>query len=162
DSPAADAGLVAGGRILAANGRRLAAPLDWEDVKLDLRPGDMLAVQIEGRDDPLRVRADELPSLRAERVEVLGALEMITVTPQIRAERGLASEDGALVVSASAAASSRIGLRDGDVLVQINNVRVRSAEEAARLFDQLPPGRVRLGVERRGGYVFLDFVWRTG
>jgi serine protease Do len=162
DSPAAEAGLVAGGRILAANGRRLAAPLDWEDVKLDLRPGDMLAVEIEGRAEPLRVRADDLPSLRAERVEVLGALEMITVTPQIRAERGLASEDGALVVSASAAASSRIGLRDGDVLVQINNVRVRSAEEAARLFEQLPTGRVRLGVERRGGYVFLDFVWRTG
>jgi serine protease Do len=87
---------------------------------------------------------------------------MITVTAQIRAERDLASEDGALVVSASDVVSSQIGLRDGDVLVQINNVRVRSAEDAARFFEQLSPGRVRLGVERRGGYVFLDFVWRRG
>jgi serine protease Do len=161
-SPAAEAGLVAGGRILAANGRRLSAPLDWEDVILDLRPGDPISVEIDGRADPVRIRAGALPSVSAERVVVLDDLEMITVTAQIRAERSLASEDGALVVSASDAISSQIGLRDGDVLVQINNVRVRSAEDAARFFEQLNPGRVRLGVERRGGYVFLDFVWRRG
>ena len=161
-SPAAAAGLVAGRRILAANGRRLAAPLDWEDVIRDLRPGDALAVELEGSAEPIRIRAGELPSLSAERVVVLEQMEMITVTPAIRAERGLASEDGALVVSASDAVSSRVGLRPGDVLVQINNVRVRSAEDAARIFEQLTPGRVRLGVERRGGYVFLDFVWRRG
>lgn len=161
-SPAAEAGLVAGRRILAANGRRLSAPLDWEDVILDLRPGDALAVELEGAASPVRIRAGDLPSLTAERVVVLDQMEMITVTPQIRAERQLASEDGALVVSASDAVSSQIGLRSGDVLVQINNVRVRSAEDAARFFEQLRPGRVRLGVERRGGYVFLDFVWRRG
>lgn len=161
-SPAADAGLVAGRRILAADGRRLSAPLDWEDVILDLRPGDAVAVEVEGRDTPVRIQAGDLPSLSAERVVVLDQMEMITVTPQIRAERQLASEDGALVVRASDAVSSQIGLRAGDVLVQINNVRVRSADDAARFFQQLPPGRVRLGVERRGGYVFLDFVWRRG
>ena len=162
DSPAAQAGLVAGGRILAANGRRLAAPLDWEDVLLDLRPGSSISVEVEGRSTPVRIEAGNLPSLSAERVVVLGDLEMITVDARIRAERGLASEDGALVTAASPNISSQIGLRDGDVLVQINNVRVRSAEEAARFFEQLRPGRVRLGVERRGGYVFLDFVWRRG
>jgi serine protease Do len=162
DSPAARAGLVAGGRILAANGRRLAAPLDWEDVLLDLRPGSPISVEVEGRGDPVRIEAGSLPSLSAERVVVLDDLEMITVDAQIRAERGLASEDGALVISASPEISSQIGLRDGDVLVQINNVRVRSAAEAAQFFEQLRPGRVRLGVERRGGYVFLDFVWRRG
>ena len=161
-SPAAQAGLVAGGRILAANGRRLAAPLDWEDVLLDLRPGSSISVEVEGRSTPVRIEAGNLPSLSAERVVVLDDLEMITVDARIRAERGLASEDGALVTRASAQISSQIGLRDGDVLVQINNVRVRSAAEAAQYFEQLRPGRVRLGVERRGGYIFLDFVWRRG
>ncbi len=161
-SPASAAGLVAGRRILAVDGRRLSAPLDWEDVILDLRPGDAVAVDVEGRDAPVRIQAGDLPSLSAERVVVLDQMEMITVTPQIRAERQLASEDGALVVTASDAVSSQIGLRAGDVLVQINNVRVRSADDAARFFQQLPPGRVRLGVERSGGYVFLDFVWRRG
>lgn len=161
-SPAAEAGLLAGGRIMAANGRRLAAPLDWEDVLLDIRPGSPLSIEIDGRPDPVRIVAGDLPSLNAERVVVLDDLEMITLDAAIRAERGLASEDGALVISASSAISSQIGLRDGDVLVQINNVRVRSAEDAARIFEQLRPGRVRLGVERRGGYVFLDFVWRRG
>ena len=147
---------------MAANGRRLAAPLDWEDVLLDLRPGSPISVEVEGRAEPVRIEAGALPSLNAERVVVLEELEMITVDEQIRAERGLASEDGALVISASAEISSQIGLRDGDVLVQINNVRVRSAAEAAQFFEQLRPGRVRLGIERRGGYVFLDFVWRRG
>ncbi len=159
-SPAARAGLIAGRRILAANGRRLAAPLDWEDVIIDLRPGDVLVVDIEGRAEPVRIQAASLPSLDAERVVVFDELEFISVTPAIRAERNLSSEDGALVVTSSDAIASQIGLRAGDVLVQINNVRVRSAEEAARFFEQLPRGRVRLGIERRGGYVFLDFIWR--
>ena len=34
--------------------------------------------------------------------------------------------------------------------------------EAARHFQQLRPGRVRLGVERRGGYIFFDFIWQRG
>lgn len=161
-SPAQDAGLVAGRRVLSANGRRLAAPLDWEDVIIDLRPGDALTLEVEGGAAPVRIRAEDLPSLTAERVIVLEQLEMINVTPQIRAERELASEAGALVVSAAPAIASQIGLQPGDVLVQINNVRVNSADEAARYFQQLRPGRVRLGVERRGGYIFIDFIWRRG
>lgn len=161
-SPAARAGLVAGRRVLSANGHPLAVPLDWEDVIIDLRPGDILRLEVEGAASPVEIRAGELPSVAAARVVVLDELEMINVTPQIRAERGLASEAGALVVSASPAITSQIGLRAGDVLVQINNVRVGSAEEAARLFQQLPPGRVRIGVERGGGYAFFDFIWQRG
>lgn len=161
-SPAQEAGLVAGRRVLTANGRRLAAPLDWEDVIIDLRPGDALTLEVEGGAEPVRIRVGDLPSLTAERVIVLEELEMINVTPQIQAERELASGAGALVVSASPSISSRIGLQPGDVLVQINNVRVNSADDAARYFQQLRPGRVRLGVERRGGYIFFDFIWQRG
>jgi serine protease Do len=158
-SPAADAGLRPGRRILAVNDRRLAAPLDWENVLLDLRPGDEVRVRLEEAGDVV-VRAGDLPSVEAERVQVLEELELITLTPQIRAERGVASERGALVVEASPAVTRQIGLRPGDVLVQVNNARVADADEAARIFQRLPAGRTRLVVERGGGYVFQDFIWR--
>jgi serine protease Do len=158
-SPAQQAGLRAGGRVLAANGRRLAAPLDWEDLILDLRPGDEVTLSLEGA-QPVRIRAGDLPSLQAERVRALQAMQLISVTPQIRAERGVVSEEGALIVEISDQGGSPLGFRVGDVIVRINDAPVRSADEAARLLDRLRPGRVRIVVERNGSFLFSDFQWR--
>jgi serine protease Do len=159
-SPAHEAGLRPGRRILTANGRRLAAPLDWEDLLIDLRPGDPVSVTLMESDDEVRLRAAEAPSLRAERVRALRDLELITLTPQIRAERGVASEEGALIVSLGDALAQQLGFREGDVIVQINDVRIRRAEDAARVFESLQPGRVRIVLERGGGYAIRDFLWR--
>ncbi|MFQ5536678.1 MAG: trypsin-like peptidase domain-containing protein [Gemmatimonadota bacterium] len=160
-SPGDRAALEAGDRLLSANGRPLAAPLDFEAVLLDLRAGDPLELRIEGQTRPIRLEAADLPSETAERVTVLQEMELITVTPQIQLERGLVSEDGALIASISPRLSRQLGLREGDVLVQINRARVHSAEEAARIFQSLRGrGSVRIYFERNGGYVVRDFYWR--
>lgn len=159
-SPAQQAGLRAGRHIVEANGRRLAAPLDWEDLLLDVRPGDEIVLVTDDDGAPIRIEARVPPSVAAERVRALRELDLITLTPQVRGEIGVASEAGAVIVGVGDALRSQLGFQEGDVLVQINNQRVRTAEEAARMLDRLEPGRVRIVFERRGSYSFRDFIWR--
>lgn len=158
-SPAAEAGLRPGRRVLAANGRRLAAPLDWEDALLELRPGERLRLDIENEGE-VTLGAAALPSLEAKRVRVLDDLEVVTLTRAIQAERGLASEAGALVIEVGLNLQQRTGLQPGDVLVQVNNVRIESAEQARDVLQRLRPGRTRFVMERRGGYVYQDVNWQ--
>lgn len=160
ESPAHVAGIGVGDRLIRANGRRLMAPLDYEAILLDLKSGDPVTLEVDGG-DAVRMFATRLPSLQAERVTVLQEMELITVTPQVQAEQGVASEAGALIVDISANLSGQLGLREGDVIVQINNTRVRSADDAARIFESLSgQGGIRLYVERRGGILIRDFYWR--
>ncbi len=156
-----DGAIQVGDRLLAANGRPLGAPLDFESVLLDLSAGDDLELRIEGQTRPVRIRAEALPSVTAERVTVLQDMQLITVTPQIRSERGLANDAGALIAEISAELSGQLGLREGDVLLQVNRSRVRSADDAAQIFESLRgQGSIRIWFERNGGVVTRDFYWR--
>ncbi len=169
DSPAARAGLRAGRRILTVDGRRVLAPLDWEDATLDARPGDELTLEVEGQSTPIRLIAGTLPSMSAERVEAIEDLEMVSVTPAIASERGVLSEQGALITGISAELSQALGLRQGDVLqgigvAGVGRARVTSAEQAAELFAEIRAdyrGRTIELVYERGGYTTTSrFVWR--
>jgi serine protease Do len=160
-SPADQAAVEVGDRLLHANGRALAAPLDFEALLLDMRAGDTLSLDVDGQSRAVRMTAAALPSVTAERVTVLQDMQLITVTPQIRAERGIASEEGALIASISDRLSAQLGLDAGDVLVQVNRTRVTSADDARRIFEGLRgQGAVRIYVERNGGYVVRDLYWR--
>jgi len=64
------------------------------------------------------------------------------------------------VAEADVSLTRRSGLQPGDVLVQVNNTRITSADEAQRVLEQLPNGRARFVIERRGGYVYQDVVWQ--
>ena len=158
-SPAAGAGIRSGDRLLAANGRRLVTPLDFQALLLDLRAGDPITLDIEGRGAEASLRASELPSVAAERVTVLDRMQLITVTPQVQAERELRSESGALIVSIERELAQVTGFREGDVLRQINDRAIDSAEAAASLLGQAR-GRVRIWFERNGGLTARDFLWR--
>ena len=64
-----------GARLLEASGRRLSAPLDFENVVMDLRAGDEIALLADGGKS-IRIRSEALPSVRAERVRILTDLEI--------------------------------------------------------------------------------------
>ncbi len=159
DSPAWDGGIRSGDRLVAANQRRLVSPLDFEALRLDLRAGDQIHLEVEGRDEAVTIRAQEFPSLPTERITVLRDLELATLTPAARDARGVTSESGALITGISPQLQQRLGLREGDVIVGINRQRVTGAEELAQILDQAPAGaRIQLIYERNRGLGSTTFV----
>ena len=160
-SPAAKAGLSAGMTVVRVAGRQIGNPLDWAARMIDARIGQPLDVVVSenGRERTVRVEPQDVPSLAAARVRALSdQFELVSITPAIRGERRLVAERGALVVNLSDDAR-RLGLREGDVIVEVNRTPVRNAEEVARFMDQLAARRsgVRLTVERNGQRFLVDF-----
>ena len=92
---------------------------------------------------------------------MLRDLELTTVTPAIRAERGIRSAAGALIVRAGASNANELGIEPGDVIVQINQTRISTAQDAARALDYYGSrGVIRMFLERGGSIYTTDFVLR--
>jgi serine protease Do len=160
-SPGDLAALEPGDRLLSANGRSLAGTLDFEGILLDLRAEDALVLEVQGRSRPVTLDAVSFPSETAERVIVLRDLQLITVTPQVRAERQIGSEAGALVTAVSDELSRSLGLAPGDVILRILRTPVRTAEDVVNIFEALRgTGRVPLYFERNGAQYVREFNWR--
>ena len=157
-SPAERAGLERGDIIVQAGTRTLHNAYDWEAEMLEERVGERipLVVRRGSRELNLTVRTTDLPEVNAPRVTVLREIQLITLTPAIRVERGLKSTSGAYVQSVSQRVSDAIGLQTGDVIVQINRTRIGSAEDAARALNG-GRGPVVMYVERQGQYYSTEF-----
>ena len=157
--PAAKAGLKAGDVLTEANGRRLRNYLDWEAAKLDLHVGDAIDLVLRGGTKKRLVTGD-LPSVSAEKVTVLKNLQLVTLSASVRAEFRVRSEAGALIYRIGDEAANGTGLQNGDVIVAINNARVRSAEQVGQTLDKLRPREpFRLYFERGGQILFTDLAF---
>jgi serine protease Do len=163
DSPAEDAGLREGDVLLTAAGRTMRTFLDWESVKLDVAPSQVLELTYRrnGQERRATVAVANLPTAVADKVEVLGEMRLVTVTPAVRQERDLETEQGALIFDIGAAAQRSTGLRSGDVIYQINRQRVTSADDVPDIIrDVARRGAVRIYFERGGSHGYTDFYVR--
>jgi serine protease Do len=160
--PAAKASLRKGDVLTQANGRPLRNYLDWEAVKLDLHVGDAveLSVRTGQRTARRRVVTGDLPTVTAEKYRLLEDLELVNVTPAVRAERGIRSEGGVLIFRISPSIGEATGLREGDVILAINRTAVRAASQVGDLLNVRPGEVVRFYLEREGQITFTDLVFR--
>jgi serine protease Do len=160
-SPAARAGIQPGDQLVSAGPRRLKNGFDWEAERLDLRVGDRVPIVIRrnGRDQTVSVEIMDLPEVSAPKVAVLQELELVTLTPAIRAERGIRVGRGAVVYNISDRVSNDIGIQRGDVIVQINRLPVTSASDVQKAIDTYA-GRsaIRILYERGGRIYYSDVV----
>jgi len=151
--PAGRAGIVVGDVLVSARGRRLRTFLDWESVMLDTGPGDTLTVSYRHGDASrsARLAVTDFPTTLAEKVAVLGGMKVVTVTPAVRAERNLQSDHGALIYDLPDEMQEATGLQSGDVILQINRVRVSGADDLRRAFAATAgAGAVTVWFERSG------------
>ncbi len=158
-SPAASAGIRNGDVITRAAARPIRNAYDWEAELLELRVGETVPITLSrnGSDVTVNVRVADLPEVNAPRVTVLHEIDLITLTPAIRSERNIRSAAGAYVQNVSARVSAQIGLAQGDVIVQVNSMRISSAEDAARALNG-GRGVVAMYVERQGQFYSTEFV----
>ena len=160
-SPAARAGIQPGDQIVRADARELKNPFDWEAARLDLRVGDRVPLTIRrgGRELTVNVEIQDLPEVSAPKVAVLQELELVTLTPTIRAERGIRAARGAVVYNLSNRLAEEIGLQRGDVIVQINRAPIASANDVQRAIEYYA-GRSAMTIlfERSGTVYRTDIV----
>ncbi len=159
-SPAEEAGLRVGDVIVRSRDRLIRNPYDWEAELLELRVGETatLTVRRGGRDVQVPVRVTDLPEVSAEKVAVLRELELVSLSVAIRAERGLRSPQGAVVYRVTDRVSQDLGIRAGDVIIQVNRTPVTDAQQAARVLEYyIGRGPIRMYFERNGSIFSTDF-----
>jgi serine protease Do len=162
-SPAARAGVRPGDVLVTARGRALRNAFDWEARLLDLRVGELLPLRVRrgSREIDLRLTVADLPEATAPRVQVLRDLQLVTLTPGIRGERGIWAQAGAVVYDVSPEMGDVLGLQRGDVIMQVNRTPVRTAEDAARAIDYYAGrGPMTVFFERQGQVFRSDFQLR--
>ena len=161
-SPAAQSGLRAGDILLRSRERQIENAYDWDAELLELRVGERVPVVVRraGREFQVELVVGDQPEASAPKVAVLRELELISLTPQIRAERNIRSQRGALIYRVSDRVAADLGIQAGDVIVQINRTPIESADEAARAIDAFAGGLIRMFYERGGRPYFTDFIIR--
>jgi len=159
-SPADRAGIQRGDQLLRAGSKTLRNSFDWEAERLDLRVGERVPMVIRrnGRDQTVNVGVADLPEVSAPKVAVLRELELITMTPTIRAERGVRAQRGAVVYNVSDRVANEIGLQRGDVIVQINRLPIASAADVQRAIDTYAGRSAMRMVYERGGRTYYQDV----
>jgi serine protease Do len=160
-SPADRAGIKPGDVLVQSRQRPLHNPYDWEAERLELRVGEdvPLVIRRGSQDLKVSVRVADLPEVNAPKVTVLKEIQLVTLTPAIRAERNIRRVSGALVQSVSQRVADQLGIQAGDVILQVNRVPIADAQSAARALDYYA-GRsaIVMYLERNGQVFTTEFV----
>ncbi|HEY5219213.1 MAG TPA: PDZ domain-containing protein, partial [Gemmatimonadaceae bacterium] len=162
-SPAESAGLKPGDVIVREGTRNIHNMYDWEGALLDIGVGQSVQLRVKRGDREIEttVNTVDLPEVNAPKVQVLKALELVTVTPAIRAERNIHSAAGALVLKVSDQMANELGVQAGDVIIQINRTPIKSADDASKALNHYAGlGPIRMWLERAGSTYFTDFQIR--
>jgi Do/DeqQ family serine protease len=166
DGPAARAGLRQGDIIVGLDGEKLADNNALRNRIASTRPGSKVAVDIlrDGRKETLYATLEAKPSAKTGHVDegdgASGGGYGMTVqplTPQIARELELTGTKEGVVIREldPAGAAAAAGLREADVITQVNGRPVTSASELKSALAQSTDRPALLLVARKGGDVFV-------
>jgi Do/DeqQ family serine protease len=147
--PAAKAGLQPGDVITDIDGRKMEAAGDVIDYVSTRAIGSRVNVALVrgGKPQKVSVELGELPSVDARAgapSQKLG-IALQTLTPELAQSMGIERGTRGAVVSevAAGSAAAAAGVREGDIILEVDRQRVTTAEEAASA----------LGAQRSGGHL---------
>jgi serine protease Do len=167
DSPAAAAGFRSGDVIIRYNDRDVADSASLPPLVGQTRVGNTAEVVVirDGAETILEVTIGELPGeevlAEATRQQPDSVSEKrlgikITEVPEALREALELPEGGVLVEEIESGAASRAGVRQGDVIVMLNQQAVEGPEQFSGLVEALPEDKsVALRIQRENGPLWL-------
>ncbi len=169
-SAAADAGIKPGDIIVSVEGKPVKERRELKLMMGEMSPGSKVAVKVlrDGKEKNFTVNLKEMPETMLAGTEPGGpaesdALDGVVVgdiDSKARSQYSMPADlKGALITSVDPdSASYEAGLREGDVIVEINRKPVTNAEEAVEVSKHVPTKRVLVRLWSNGGirYVVVD------
>jgi serine protease Do len=178
NTPSAKAGLKTGDVITAVNGKKLSDARELRLMIGSMAPGSkaQLEVNREGQTKMFDVQLGEMPagmtqeggpaaspeeSTQPEKTTVFGGVAVADITDDIRTALNLPTEiQGAVIAELDAdSPAGKAGLREGDVIQEVNKQRVRNARDLVAITKKLKPNEkilIRVYSQGRSGYVALE------
>ena len=166
-SPAERAGFEVGDILLSFDAQTVERSSDLPPIVGRTPVGSEVPVEIlrDGESVRLTVRTEELPDDDAIQVAQSGAPQGVEANKLGLTVRDLNDEErasfevadhGVLVSKVSNGPGERAGIREGDIILMLNNQQVTSSDEFKRLAAELPEGKaVSVLVQRQGSPIFL-------
>jgi serine protease Do len=154
DGPAARAGLKQGDVVREINGRKLSDALELSSVVAELAPGKSVSLKYlrEGKEQTVTLTIDDrakiIPKEDGEPVEEseperggtkLG-MTVQSLTPQQARDFDVQPDEGVLVTNVQVGGvADEAGLRARDVILQVNKMPVRNADDLRDIVSKLKP-----------------------
>jgi serine protease Do len=177
NAPAARAGIKTGDVITAVNGKKVNDPRELRLMIGSMAPGTKAQIDVnrEGQTKTIGVQLGEMPATAAgentetsseepaqqEKTTVFGGVAITNITDDIRTALNLPKEvQGAVIADIDAdSPAAKAGLREGDVIQEVNKQPVKSAKDLVLISKKLKPNDkilIRVYSQGRSGYVALD------
>lgn len=166
EGPAEKAGLKKYDVIVEINGQPVAS---WKDLRFkvaDLQPGDLVNLKVirDGKEMTVKARLDELEPAEApgpkESLDKDVGLGLTAITPALARRYGLSTTEGLLVTEVKDySPAARAGLQAGDIILEVNRVKVNSVKEFQDILKKTESGEeVILLVRRESDGEKVDFI----
>ena len=165
-SPAERAGFEIGDILLSFDEQPIERSSDLPPIVGRSRVGREVAVEIlrGGQSMTLKVTTDELPGDEDVRIAAARTSDDVEATRLGLVVRDLndeerssgVAEQGVVVGKVSSGPAERAGVREGDLILMLNNQKVANSDEFERIAAELPPGKsVSVLVQRQDNPIFL-------
>ena len=165
DGPAVRAGLKAGDIIVAYAGKPVNDSADLPPLVGSTKPGasKTLTVIRDGKEREITVTLGQLPDKNKDKDELAlnrapddGSPRLNVVVADLPAGQRGRGEGGVRVQQVGPGPAAEAGVQPGDILVSLNNQKIRDAAHLQQLVKELPRGkRVPLLVKRDEGALYL-------
>ncbi len=177
NAPASRAGIKTGDVITAVNGKKVNDPRELRLMIGSMAPGTKVQIEVnrEGQTKPFDVQLAEMPASAAnentdtsseepaqpQRTTVFGGVAITNITEDIRTALNLPKEiQGAVIADIDTESpAAKAGLREGDVIQEVNKQPVKNAKDLVAISKRLKPDEkilMRVYSQGRSGYVALE------